>query len=75
MMILEAFQCYFDDLLKFPLNIKYKKNKGRRIHERLKVVLGYSLMSIGAQNNATLLLNIFLRSIFSSEPRAEGIRP
>jgi len=58
---------YFDDLLKFPLNRKYKQKEGRRIHERIKVVHGDDLMRIEEQMNATLFFNILLQCTFSSK--------
>jgi hypothetical protein len=58
---------YFDNTLKFPLNRKYEQKEGRRIHERIKVVLGDDLMIIEAHKNANIFLNIRIQSIFSSK--------
>jgi DNA-directed RNA polymerase II subunit RPB1 len=57
----------FNDLLKSPLNRKYRNKEGKRIHERIKVVPGDDLMRIEAQKNATLFFKILLQSTFSSK--------
>jgi hypothetical protein len=58
MMILEVFQCYFNDLLKLLLNKKYEHKKGRRIQGRLKVIPGDDIMSI--EEHKMLLKNVTL---------------